>query len=113
MNTYKKSLIEEHSNLAVHIQNLHDYIYSSKSDADNKVEFANKCIQLAAMKKYEECLQARMENIGIIFDSGEYLERVATVTPVITVPEVSDSQTGSDFDIDTKSDCEEVYNNKK
>ena len=113
MNTDKKALIEEHSGLIVRIQTLHDYIYSSKSDADNKVEFANKCIQLAAMKKYEECLQARMENIGIIFDNGEYLERVATVTPIIAVPEVTDDQSGSDFDIDAKSDYEEVYNNKK
>ena len=113
MNNYQKSLIEEHSNLVVRIKSFKDYIYSSASDADNKIEFANKCIQLAAMKKYEECLRARMENTGIIFDNSNYLERVASITPIIAVPEVSEDNTGSDFDVDTKKNPEDINNNKK
>ena len=79
MNSYQKALVEEHSNLVVRIQKLHEYIYSDKSNTDNKVEFANKCIQLAAMKKYEEALRARIENIGITFENGNYFEHVAAI----------------------------------
>ena len=72
-------MIEEHSQLVVRTQKLHDYIYSDKSDKDDKVEFANKCIQLSAMKKYEEALRARLENQGIFFENGQYFEHIATV----------------------------------
>ena len=73
-------MIEEHSQLVVRIQKLHEYIYSDKSNNDNKVEFANKCIQLSAMKKYEEALRARLENQGIFFENGQYFELVTTVS---------------------------------
>ena len=79
MKDYQKRMTEEHCGLVVRIQKLHDYIYSDKSNADNKVEFANKCIQLAAMKKYEEALRARLENAGIVFENGEYFEHVAAI----------------------------------
>ena len=79
MKDYQKRMTEEHCELVVRIQKLHDYIYSDKSNADNKVEFANKCIQLAAMKKYEEALRARLENAGIVFENGEYFEHVAAI----------------------------------
>lgn len=79
MNSYQKALIEEHSNLVVRIQKLHDWVYSDKPIKDDKVEFANKCIQLAAMKKYEEALRARIENIGITFENGNYFEHVAAI----------------------------------
>lgn len=98
MEKYQKRMIEEHSELVVRIQKLHDYVYSSASDADNKIEFANKCIQLAAMKKYEEALRARFENAGIVFENGEYFERVAAITPVS-----NNEQPGSDFDADTEN----------
>ena len=79
MDNYQKALVEEHSNLVVRIQKLHDWIYSDKPIKDDKVEFANKCIQLAAMKKYEEALRARIENIGITFENGNYFEHVAAI----------------------------------
>ena len=50
---FVQRMVEEHSQLVVRTQALHEYIYSDKSDNDNKVEFANKCIQLSAMKKYK------------------------------------------------------------
>lgn len=77
MKKYQKRMIKEHSELVVRIQNLHNWIYSDKSELDDKVEFANKCIQLAAMKKYEEALRARFENAGIIFENGEYFEHLS------------------------------------
>ena len=76
---FVQRMVEEHSQLVVRTQDLHEYIYSDKSDNDNKVEFANKCIQLAAMKKYEEALRARFENAGIVFENGEYFEHVASI----------------------------------
>ena len=79
MEKYQKRMIEEHSELVIRIQKLHNWVYSDKSNADNKVGFANKCIQLAAMKKYEEALRARFENAGIVFENGEYLEHVAYI----------------------------------
>lgn len=80
---FVKRMVEEHSQLVIRTNALHAYVYSEKGDKDNKVEFANKCVQLAAMKKYEEALRARLENQGIFFENDQYFERVAsTVFPV-------------------------------
>ena len=100
MEKYQKEMIEEHSGLVVRIQKLHDYIYSDKPIKDDKVEFANKCIQLAAMKKYEEALRARIENIGITFENGNYFERIASITSTIIPPITT---TGSDYDVDKET----------
>ena len=83
MNTYQKELIDEHTGLVVRTQNLHNYIYSKESANDHRVEFANKCIQLSHMKKYEEVLRARLINAGIVFETGQYLEKVAEIKSVI------------------------------
>ena len=100
MTNYQKEMIEEHSGLVVRIQKLHDWIYSDKPIKDDKVEFANKCIQLAAMKKYEEALRARLENADIVFENGEYFERVASITSTIIPPITT---TGSDYDVDKET----------
>lgn len=73
---FVKRMINEHSELVVRIQKLHNYIYSEASNKDNKTEFANKCIQLSAMKKYEEALQARLENQGVFFENNQYFKRI-------------------------------------
>lgn len=80
---FVKRMVDEHSQLVIRIQKLHEYIYSDKSDKDNKVEFANKCIQLSAMKKYEEALRARLENQGIFFENGQYFDKVAEIKPTV------------------------------
>ena len=77
---FVKRMIDEHAELVVRIQKLHNYVYSEASDNDNKVEFANKCIQLSSMKKYEEALRARLENQGVFFENSQYFERVAQIT---------------------------------
>ena len=105
MNNYQKDLIEEHSNLVVRIKVLHNNVYGSAYDVDNKVEFANKCIQLAAMKKYEEALRARIENTGIMFNNGEYLERVATIA--------NNNYACSDCDVNTNENHECSESNNK
>ena len=79
MEDYKKRLIEEHSQLVIRIEKLHNWVYSDQSNVDNKVEFANKCVQLAAMKKYEEALYARLTNVGIFCEEGVYFEKVASI----------------------------------
>ena len=98
MNNYQKALIDEHSELIVRIEKLHNYIYSEVSKDDDKVEFANKCIQLRAMKNYEEALRARLENAKVVFENGKYFENVATIEKVIVPPAIEGQ--GSDFDAD-------------
>ena len=71
-----KCMIDEHSQLVININKLNEYVYSDKSNKDDKVEFANKCLQLSAMKKYEEALRARLENQGIFFENNQYFERI-------------------------------------
>lgn len=101
MNTYQKALIDEHAALTVLTQKLHDYIYSEESKDDNKVEFANKCIQLRAMKNYEEALRARLENAKVVFENGKYFENIATIERVIVPPAIEEQ--GSDFDVDNEN----------
>ena len=76
---FVKRMVDEHSQLVVRTHKLDEYIYSDKSNKDDKVEFANKCIQLSAMKKYEEALRARLENQGIFFENGQYFERIGCI----------------------------------
>lgn len=78
MKDFVKRMIAEHQELVERIAKLDEYVYTEKSDNDDKVEFANKCIQLAAMKKYEEALRARLENQNIVCTPGEYFEKVNT-----------------------------------
>ena len=89
---FVQRMIEEHSQLVVRTQNLHEYIYSDKSDKDNKIEFANKSIQLAAMKKYEEALRARLENQGVFFENGQYFERVAEIKDTLATETPEEGQ---------------------
>ena len=92
---FVKRMVEEHSQLVVRTQALHEYIYSDKSNDDNKVEFANKCIQLSAMKKYEEALRARLENQGVFFENGQYFERVAKIKATLAAETPEESQNNS------------------
>ena len=96
MEAYIKRMLDEHSELVKRIQKLETYVYSDKSDKDDKIEYVNKCIQLAAMRKYEEALSARLYNRGIEYENGVYKERIGTIK--------FDEQPehGSDFDIDGK-----------
>lgn len=96
MEKYKYELIKEHADLIVKVNNLNNYIYSDASNKDNKIEYANKCIQLTAMKKYADCLEARLINAGIIYEDGTYYEKVGH----IEYPCVCGCP-GSDFDYDT------------
>ena len=74
-----KCMIDEHSQLVININKLNEYVYSDESNKDDKVEFANKCLQLSAMKKYEEALRARLENQGVFFENNQYFERIGCI----------------------------------
>lgn len=91
MENFVKRMVEEHAQLVVRVQKLHNYVFSEKSDKDDKVEFANKCVQLGAMKKYEEALRARLENQNIIFDNGNYFEQIGTIKEEVNVEKQDNS----------------------
>jgi len=102
MKAFVKRMIEEHAELVVRIDKLENYVYSNKSDNDDKIEFANKCVQLAAMRKYEEALRARIENQNIVVAGGDYLEKVGSIKfeEADDVPPTTEDKKGSDLDID-------------
>ena len=74
---FVQRMMIEHSELVERIKQLNDYVYSKANDEDNKIEFANKCIQLNAMKTYEKALRARLENQDIVCEDGEYFAHLA------------------------------------
>lgn len=104
MKDFVKRMIEEHSQLIVRINKLDDFLYgngglnihtdikNNQTQDDlfrNMTEFANKAIQLRSMKTYLLALECRLNNNGIFFEDGEYLERIAMIkeTPVKSEPE--------------------------
>ncbi|AXF52190.1 MAG: hypothetical protein [crAssphage sp. isolate ctcc615] len=99
MTSYQKGLINEHSYIYNKIKELHANVYNAITlEKDDKVEYANKCIQLSAMKKYEEALSARMKNAGVVFDGNEYYTKV---TDCDIAPSIGVICTfGSDYDAD-------------
>lgn len=76
MRGFLKRMIEEHKELVVRTQKLHNYIYGNGGQNDDKDEFANKCLQLRGMKLYEEALRARLNNNGIVFENGVYFNAI-------------------------------------
>jgi hypothetical protein len=86
MKKYVKEMVEEHSQLYVRLTKLNDDIYNKDTSHINKADFANMCMQLAAMRQYEKCLIARLNNAGVSFTDGAYHECVA----VIAAPQGND-----------------------
>ena len=78
MKDFVARMVDEHSELVERIDKLANYVYTN-GDKDDRIEFANKAIQLSAMRKYEEALRARLENQGVIFANGTYLEKVGEI----------------------------------
>lgn len=107
MDNYQKSLVKEHSELVVNINKLTGYINSKKSSNDDRAEFANKIVQLKAMVMYEEALGCRLANSGVVYEDGQYYERVAHVDTII--PPTGELGQGNDFDKDTE-DLSKTHN---
>ena len=87
MDKHVVRMIAQHRQLVARIEALDKYIYSDKSANDSKAELINKCIQLKAMRVYEEALCARLANAGVEYaePTKEYFERITF---------------GNDFDVD-------------
>lgn len=94
MEKHVKRMVEEHSQLVVRINKLDNFLYgngglnvhtdikNNQTQDDlfrNMTEFANKAIQLRSMKTYLLALECRLNNEGIFYEDGEYLERVAKI----------------------------------
>ena len=94
MKAHVVRMVEEHSQLIVKINKLEDFLYgndginihtdinNNKTQTDllrNMVEFANKATQLRSMKTYLLALECRLNNEGVFYEDGQYLERVATL----------------------------------
>lgn len=113
MNDFVKRMIIEHKELCEKIKVLHDDIYN-EDNKDSKVDFANKSIQLNAMKTYANALECRINNQNVFIDEyGRYMSEVNTgekprtykvpdmfVCEVTTQPPVEKKDAGSDKDID-------------
>ena len=94
MNDVVASMIKEHSDLVVRIDKLNNFLYgndglnvhtdikNNQTQDDlfrNMSEYANKCMQLMNMRNYLRALECRLNNEGIFYENGEYLERVAHI----------------------------------
>ena len=79
MEGYIERMIQEHKELVARIEKLHAWVYGDAYKSVHPSEFANECIQLKAMKVYEEALRARLFNAGVKIANGEYLVAVDTM----------------------------------
>lgn len=99
MKDYVARMVQEHSELIIKIEKLDNFLYgnnglnvhtdikNNQTQDDlfrNMSEYANKCMQLMNMRNYLRALECRLNNEGIFFNNGEYLERVGKIvsTPV-------------------------------
>lgn len=79
MKDFIKRMVEEHSQLIVRIDALEKFVYSDESDKLHNADFGNLCIQLKAMRVYAEALEARLANQNVVFENGQYFEKVAQI----------------------------------
>lgn len=94
MKDYVARMVQEHSELIIKIEKLNDFLYgndglnvhtdikNNQTQDDlfrNMSEYANKCMQLMNMRNYLRALECRLNNEGIFYEDGEYLERVAKI----------------------------------
>ena len=79
MEGYIERMIQEHKELVARIDKLNAWVYGDAYKTVHPSEFANECIQLKAMKVYEEALRARLFNAGVKIADGEYLVAIDTM----------------------------------
>lgn len=93
MENFVKRLIKEHKDLYVRLCKLEDFIYNKDTSHIHKSEFANLCMQLAAMRQYEKCLRARLANNNIVFEDDVYSEVIdSVINDFGSEPEASQEQ---------------------
>lgn len=79
MEGYIERMIQEHKELVPRIEKLHAWVYGGAHEKVDAAEFANECIQLKAMKVYEEALRARLFNAGVNYVDGQYLVAIDNI----------------------------------
>lgn len=79
MEGYIQRMIQEHKELVARIEKLNAWVYGDAYKTVHPSEFANECVQLKAMKVYEEALRARLFNAGVKIANGEYLVAIDTM----------------------------------
>lgn len=94
MKDYTARMVKEHSELIIRIDKLNTFLYgnnglnvhtdikNNQTQDDlfrNMSEYANKCMQLMSMKSYLNALECRLNNEGVFYEDGEYLERVGKI----------------------------------
>ena len=84
MKDFVKRMVIEHKELCEKIDRLQNFVYDEKkANSVNRVDYANMCIQLNAMKTYANALECRINNQGIYIDeTGEQRESVAGIYSV-------------------------------
>lgn len=98
MEAYIERMCKEHKELSEKLTKLANYINTKGITQDSKIEFANKYLQFAAMKLYEEALRNRLAGIGIVYVNGQYYEQPANIT------NNEDSENGDSNDKTSDSD---------
>lgn len=78
MEDFVKRMIEEHAQLNTRTIKLDQYLNKNRKTED-KIEFANKLVQLSHMKGYLKALTARLENQGVLFQDNEYKQTIARI----------------------------------
>jgi len=79
MEGYIERMVQEHKELVPRIEKLHNWVYGGAHKKVDAAEFANECIQLKAMKVYEEALRARLFNAGVNYVDGQYLVAIDNI----------------------------------
>lgn len=92
MEDYINKMIQEHKELVARIQKLHALVYGDAHEQVDATEFANECIQLKAMKVYEEALRARLYNAGVKVMGVDYLVAIDSMEDELE-EEVEDGDT--------------------
>lgn len=77
MKDFVKRLIDEHKELGVKLEALNAFLENDELTKNiDKKEYANLCAQHKAMTDYYDILTVRLSNNDILFEFGEYFERV-------------------------------------
>ena len=73
------NLIDEHKFVYNRLIQLDDQVYNQDTSNIEKIDFANLCVMLSAIRQYEKCLLALLMNEGIIFENGVYFSKVGEI----------------------------------
>lgn len=77
MEAFVNRMIDEHIELNRRISKLETFIYGDAANKVTRADFANMCLQLKAMRNYEEALSARLINQNVVYEHGQYFEKIA------------------------------------